>query len=99
MEACCVMSERAFRLLHSFSDEETDLIPSKLNRNAEALLMFLAGKITEGSVSDKASGEKEPCPRFRQMDDWTEEGSLLFENAWRISSEESGIQHDEKTSK
>ena len=37
--------------------EEEDLIPSKLDRNAEALLPLLAGGVTEGSVSVRASGE------------------------------------------
>jgi len=36
---------------------EEDLIPSKLDRNAEALLPLLAGGVTEGSVSVRASGE------------------------------------------
>jgi len=41
-----------------FPEEKEDLIPSKLDRNAEALLMLLfAGGVTEGSVSVRASGE------------------------------------------
>ena len=36
---------------------EEDLISSKLDRNAEALLPLLAGGVSEGSVSARASGE------------------------------------------